>query len=78
VIDFGRFKLRGTIAWWIWGIAHIYFLSAAQPAQRRDLLAVDPRPRSARRAADHARQQQGRGDLASPSPPRGQTSKARS
>ncbi|MBI5320373.1 NAD(P)/FAD-dependent oxidoreductase [Bradyrhizobium sp.] len=26
VIDFGRFRLRGTIAWWIWGIAHIYFL----------------------------------------------------
>ena len=26
VIDFGRLKLRGTIAWWIWGIAHIYFL----------------------------------------------------
>ncbi|QWG13778.1 NAD(P)/FAD-dependent oxidoreductase [Bradyrhizobium sediminis] len=26
VIDFGRFKLRGAIAWWIWGIAHIYFL----------------------------------------------------
>jgi NADH dehydrogenase len=26
VIDFGKFKLRGTIAWWIWGIAHIYFL----------------------------------------------------
>jgi len=26
VIDFGRVKLRGTIAWWIWGIAHIYFL----------------------------------------------------
>ena len=26
VIDFGAFKLRGTIAWWIWGIAHIYFL----------------------------------------------------
>jgi NADH dehydrogenase len=26
VIDFGRFKLRGTLAWWIWGIAHIYFL----------------------------------------------------
>jgi NADH:ubiquinone reductase (H+-translocating) len=26
VIDFGRFKLRGSIAWWIWGIAHIYFL----------------------------------------------------
>jgi NADH dehydrogenase FAD-containing subunit len=21
VIDFGRFKLRGTIAWWIWGSA---------------------------------------------------------
>ncbi|MBV9565843.1 MAG: NAD(P)/FAD-dependent oxidoreductase [Bradyrhizobium sp.] len=26
VIDFGRIRLRGTIAWWIWGIAHIYFL----------------------------------------------------
>ena len=26
VIDFGTLKLRGTIAWWIWGIAHIYFL----------------------------------------------------
>jgi NADH dehydrogenase len=26
VIDFGRIKLRGAIAWWIWGIAHIYFL----------------------------------------------------
>jgi NADH:ubiquinone reductase (H+-translocating) len=26
VIDFGTIKLRGTIAWWIWGVAHIYFL----------------------------------------------------
>jgi NADH dehydrogenase len=26
VIDFGRFKLRGALAWWIWGFAHIYFL----------------------------------------------------
>jgi len=26
VIDFGRIKLRGAVAWWIWGIAHIYFL----------------------------------------------------
>jgi NADH dehydrogenase len=26
VIDFGSIKLRGTVAWWIWGIAHIYFL----------------------------------------------------
>jgi len=26
VIDFGRFKLSGALAWWIWGIAHIYFL----------------------------------------------------
>jgi NADH dehydrogenase len=26
VIDFGHVKLRGTIAWWIWGFAHIYFL----------------------------------------------------
>ena len=26
VIDFGRIKLRGALAWWIWGLAHIYFL----------------------------------------------------
>jgi NADH dehydrogenase len=26
VIELGRFKLSGALAWWIWGIAHIYFL----------------------------------------------------
>ena len=26
VIDFGWIKLRGALAWWVWGIAHIYFL----------------------------------------------------
>ncbi|CAN5386558.1 NAD(P)/FAD-dependent oxidoreductase [soil metagenome] len=26
VIDFGWITLRGWLAWWIWGIAHIYFL----------------------------------------------------
>ena len=26
VIDFGWIKLRGRVAWWIWGLAHIYFL----------------------------------------------------
>ena len=26
VIDFGWIKMRGALAWWIWGIAHIYFL----------------------------------------------------
>lgn len=26
VIDFGRFRLKGGLAWWIWGLAHIYFL----------------------------------------------------
>jgi NADH:ubiquinone reductase (H+-translocating) len=26
VIDFGWCKLRGWIAWWVWGLAHIYFL----------------------------------------------------
>jgi NADH dehydrogenase len=30
VIDFGWIKLRGAIAWWIWGIAHIYFLISVQ------------------------------------------------
>ena len=26
VIDFGWIRLRGAVAWWIWGLAHIYFL----------------------------------------------------
>lgn len=26
VRDFGRVKMHGALAWWIWGIAHIYFL----------------------------------------------------
>jgi len=26
VIDFGFTKVRGWLAWWLWGIAHIYFL----------------------------------------------------
>jgi len=26
VIDFGWLTLRGYIAWWVWGLAHIYFL----------------------------------------------------
>jgi NADH:quinone reductase (non-electrogenic) len=26
VIDFGWIKIRGQLAWWIWGLAHIYFL----------------------------------------------------
>lgn len=26
VVEFGRVRLRGRLAWWLWGIAHIYFL----------------------------------------------------
>ncbi|MEM1386132.1 MAG: NAD(P)/FAD-dependent oxidoreductase [Pseudomonadota bacterium] len=26
VIDFGKVRLSGALAWWIWGLAHIYFL----------------------------------------------------
>jgi NADH dehydrogenase len=26
VVDFGRLKLTGRIAWLVWGLAHIYFL----------------------------------------------------
>ena len=26
VIDFGWIRLRGAVAWWLWGIAHIFFL----------------------------------------------------
>ncbi|WP_375449507.1 NAD(P)/FAD-dependent oxidoreductase [uncultured Devosia sp.] len=30
VIDFGWIKLTGRIAWWVWGLAHIYFLIDAK------------------------------------------------
>jgi NADH dehydrogenase len=30
IIDFGWIKIRGRIAWWIWGLAHIYFLIGAR------------------------------------------------
>src|SRR5690606_27146273 len=26
VVDLGRFRLSGTLAWWFWGIVHIFFL----------------------------------------------------
>ncbi|WP_208454584.1 NAD(P)/FAD-dependent oxidoreductase [Jannaschia marina] len=26
IADFGRLHLRGALAWWVWGIAHIFFL----------------------------------------------------
>ncbi|MCK0195587.1 NAD(P)/FAD-dependent oxidoreductase [Ancylobacter sp. 6x-1] len=26
IIEYGKFRLRGSLAWWLWGIAHIYFL----------------------------------------------------
>lgn len=30
VIDFGWIKLKDWMAWWLWGVAHIYFLVEAQ------------------------------------------------
>jgi len=30
VIDFGPFKLKGLVAWWLWGLAHVYFLIGAR------------------------------------------------
>jgi len=32
VVDFGGFRLSGALAWWLWGVAHVFFL-------------VDPRKR---------------------------------
>ena len=32
VIDFGWLRIKGGIAWWIWGIAHIYFSSECATA----------------------------------------------
>ncbi|WP_428926102.1 NAD(P)/FAD-dependent oxidoreductase [Marinibacterium sp. SX1] len=30
VADFGFIRLKGTLAWWFWGVAHIYFLIGAR------------------------------------------------
>ncbi len=30
IIDFGTVKLKGALAWWLWGAAHIYFLINAR------------------------------------------------
>ena len=30
VADFGRFKLSGAIAWWLWGVVHVGFLTGAR------------------------------------------------
>ncbi|GGJ02489.1 NAD(P)/FAD-dependent oxidoreductase [Neoroseomonas lacus] len=30
IVDFGWLKLRGRFAWWLWGIAHVYFLIGAR------------------------------------------------
>ncbi|RRH72817.1 NAD(P)/FAD-dependent oxidoreductase [Falsigemmobacter faecalis] len=30
VIQFGKLRLRGQLAWWFWGITHIYFLIGAR------------------------------------------------
>jgi NADH:ubiquinone reductase (H+-translocating) len=30
VVDLGRLKLRGTLAWWMWKLVHIYFLIGVQ------------------------------------------------
>lgn len=32
VVEFGRLKLKGRIAWWLWGVAHVYFL-IGQPSR---------------------------------------------
>ena len=26
VVDFGKLRFKGVFAWWLWGVAHIYFL----------------------------------------------------
>lgn len=30
VADFGRFRLSGPLAWWLWGLVHVSFLSGAR------------------------------------------------
>ena len=26
MVDFGKLRFKGVFAWWLWGVAHIYFL----------------------------------------------------
>lgn len=30
VIDFGFIRIKGLLAWWLWGVAHVYFLIGAR------------------------------------------------
>ncbi len=30
VADFGRFKMSGASAWWLWGLVHVGFLTGAR------------------------------------------------
>ncbi|MEL6529540.1 MAG: FAD-dependent oxidoreductase [Pseudomonadota bacterium] len=30
VADFGRFRLSGSVAWWLWGLVHVGFLTGAR------------------------------------------------
>lgn len=30
IADFGKVRLKGSVAWWVWGIAHIFFLIGAR------------------------------------------------
>ncbi len=30
VADFGRFRMKGTLAWWFWGVIHVMFLANLQ------------------------------------------------
>jgi hypothetical protein len=55
VIDFGWIRIRGWIAWWIWGLAP-YLLPdrRAQSPSRRVELAVDLRHWRSQRPSDHA------------------------
>jgi NADH dehydrogenase/putative oxidoreductase len=30
VVDFGRVRLHGALAWWLWGVVHILFLAGTR------------------------------------------------
>lgn len=38
VVDFGRLRFKGRLAWWFWGIVHIYFLINARS---RTIVAIE-------------------------------------
>ena len=67
IVQMGRFRLKGFIAWLIWCVAHIYFLIGFRNRLMvATNLAVELRHVPARHAADHRHVGRAHGDMPCP------------